>query len=743
MRKRILRKRILSVLMVFAIVCSGLSLSPAAQPKTVKATESEETEEEYTPITNASELYAIRNNLSGKYRLMNDIDLTEATAPGGAYDTGNGWTPIEGRFSGVFDGNGHRIIGMQIYGIVPEGDYYGATHIGLFSDNSGRICNLGLIDVNIHADNKDSYTGAITGINSGTIDNCYTTGKIVGGLSGIQSTAYLGGGIGGFCGQGSGTITNCYNGINITCTTDHKGFCGGITGSIDYSYPRLISTYNIGMICDGDGYALDSAEGYGEYIYFLIGTGRSARNNPNYPNPSVPLTEAQLRNKNFLTGLDFENTWYIDPYCNYKYPQLKACPQIRIDSLEIIAPPSKTEYDQGEKLNITGATARIIYEDKLEQEILLTEDMLGDYDMNKIGEQSIPIIWGNATTSFDITVNAIPVTGVKINKSSTSIYKGYTEQLSASVQPETATYKKIEWSSADETIAIVSQDGTVTGKNPGTTAIRAISQDGVMAECKVTVTVPSVILQLDAYDITINKGDTYVPTYKLSPVDSTDTVKWTSSNETVVHIDDKNQLIGVGAGVVTVTGVTGSGISAIFTVTVMQDLSEFTVLNIKDVEYTGKALTQKPTVTNGTKTLRASVDYTMEYSSNVNVGKATIKIIGLGSYKGTLMREFNILPANTVLLPKATISSIKASKKKLIIQWKRVANASGYKIEIAKNRSFTKGKKVYTEGKNTLKKTFKGTKKTTYYIRVQAYAYNGDGRISYGKFSSVKKKKTK
>lgn len=194
----------------------------------------------------------------------------------------------------------------------------------------------------------------------------------------------------------------------------------------------------------------------------------------------------------------------------------------------------------------------------------------------------------------------------------------------------------------------------------------------------------------------------------------------------------------------------GNGVSAVCTVTVMQDLSEFTVLNIKEMEYTGKALTQTPIVTNGTKTLRAGVDYTMEYSSNVNVGKATVKIIGLSPYKGTLMKEFNILPAsqmnatgNTVSLPRAAISSIKASKKKLVVKWKRVQNASGYKIEMAKNRAFTRGKKTYTVGKNTLKKTLRGAKKKTYYVRVQAYVYDENGQIHYGAYSVVKRKKTK
>lgn len=44
----------------------------------------------YIAIRTIVDLYAIRNNLSGKYILMNEIDLSKATALGGAYDTRNG-----------------------------------------------------------------------------------------------------------------------------------------------------------------------------------------------------------------------------------------------------------------------------------------------------------------------------------------------------------------------------------------------------------------------------------------------------------------------------------------------------------------------------------------------------------------------------------------------------------------------------------------------------------------------------
>ena len=59
--------------------------------------------EGYTEIRNIGDLYAIRNNPSGKYILVNDIDMS-STQKGGEYDLGRGWTPIE-TFNGTLDGN--------------------------------------------------------------------------------------------------------------------------------------------------------------------------------------------------------------------------------------------------------------------------------------------------------------------------------------------------------------------------------------------------------------------------------------------------------------------------------------------------------------------------------------------------------------------------------------------------------------------------------------------------------------
>ena len=67
---------------------------------------------------------------------------------------------------------------------------------------------------------------------------------------------------------------------------------------------------------------------------------------------------------------------------------------------------------------------------------------------------------------------------------------------------------------------------------------------------------------------------------------------------------------------------------------------------ISNKVYTGKGLTQTPTVKLGEKILVKGTDYTVSCANNVNVGKATVIITGKGSYTGTKSATFKINPAS-------------------------------------------------------------------------------------------------
>lgn len=758
MKKLHIKKVLAMFLAVALVVPSSASNLTASAATTQESNDESAIPEGYTPIYDAADLYAIRNDLEGNYIMMADIDLSEATAPGGELDTGNGWEPIDG-FKGILDGNGHYIKGLTIYGKPKKYD------VGLFgSINSSsaepKICNLGMVDVNINivrdssGYSEDSYsTAALLADGSWytKIENCFVTGQIssnVGEISGICTSDCA--------------VENVYNLAEISYTSDTDSV--RTVGIVNTYNSRAKCTYNRGEINSGDGNSKNGypigggRSGYYEYNYYLQGNSADANN-------ATPLTETQMKNSKFYTGFDFENTWFIDPYSNYPYPQLRSCPQKRINSIEVTKQPNKTVYQQGENFDFTGATLHLIYEDGLEQDVLLTKDMIGSYDMNKIGKQSIPISYcGLAETSLDITVKETAVDKVQLNKSQINLYKGKTETLSATITPSNASNKQIAWSVVKGDCVTVDNNGTITANKKGTATVRAASANGKYADCVVTVQVPCILLQLTNTNIKFKKGETKSISdtigYVMSPLDCTDSVTWKSSNDKVLQINDNESMLGLAAGKVTVTGTTTSGTTAVANVTVQRDMSEFTVTGVSNKYYTGKAIKPKFAVSDGTTTLKENEDYNVTYESNTNVGTANIKITGIDPYVGTIEQSFQILPVaeeitpddsssgnggSTITAPaKVKIRKITAGKKKLTVTWKKVAGARGYRIQIARNRAFTKSLKTYNVSANTSKKVFgRLKKKTTYYVRINAFCNDEDGNKLVGKYSTVKKKKTK
>ena len=100
------------------------------------------------------------------------------------------------------------------------------------------------------------------------------------------------------------------------------------------------------------------------------------------------------------------------------------------------------------------------------------------------------------------------------------------------------------------------------------------------------------------------------------------------------------------AGTATVT-ITGKGnftgtVNKIFTIK-PASLKAAKISGLKDMLYTGKAITQTPVVKLGTRTLKAGTDYTVKYAQNTNVGTATVTFTGKGNYVGSAQATFKIM----------------------------------------------------------------------------------------------------
>ena len=193
----------------------------------------------------------------------------------------------------------------------------------------------------------------------------------------------------------------------------------------------------------------------------------------------------------------------------------------------------------------------------------------------------------------------------------------------------------------------------------------------------------------------------------------------------------------VGTATVKITGKGNYTSSVSKTYNIKNDFKKATVSGISTKAFTGKNITQSITVKYNGKTLKKGTDYTVSYSSNKNIGTATVKITGKGSYTGTITKAFKINPA------KQEIQKLTAKSKAFFVDWAQKGSATGYEIQYATNSKFTSAKKVtITNNKTDTKTVSKLSGKKKYYVRVRSYT-TVKGTKYYGAWSSVKNVTTK
>ena len=193
----------------------------------------------------------------------------------------------------------------------------------------------------------------------------------------------------------------------------------------------------------------------------------------------------------------------------------------------------------------------------------------------------------------------------------------------------------------------------------------------------------------------------------------------------------------VGTAKVTITGKGNYTGSVSKTYSIKNDFKKATISGISNKSYTGKNITQSITVKYNGKTLKNGTDYTVSYSSNKNIGTATVKIAGKDSYTGTITKTFKINPA------KQNIQKLKSKSRSFFIDWAQKGSATGYEIQYATNSKFSGAKKVTVTNNKTDKKTIsKLSGKKKYYVRVRSYT-TVKGKKYYGAWSSTKSVTTK
>lgn len=80
------------------------------------------------------------------------------------------------------------------------------------------------------------------------------------------------------------------------------------------------------------------------------------------------------------------------------------------------------------------------------------------------------------------------VTAIELDQSKHDMFVGEVFKLQSTITPSNATNKSVSWASTDETVATVSQGGTVEAKGAGKTVVTATTENGIIAYCVVNVT---------------------------------------------------------------------------------------------------------------------------------------------------------------------------------------------------------------------------------------------------------------
>ena len=193
----------------------------------------------------------------------------------------------------------------------------------------------------------------------------------------------------------------------------------------------------------------------------------------------------------------------------------------------------------------------------------------------------------------------------------------------------------------------------------------------------------------------------------------------------------------IGIATVKITGKGNYTGSISKTFKIKNNFKKATISGISNKSYTGKNITQSITVKYNGKALKKGTDYTVSYSSNKNIGTATVKVAGKGSYTGTITKTFKINPA------KQEIQKLTAKSKAFFVDWAQKGSATGYEIQYATNSKFTSAKKVtITNNKTDTKTISKLSGKKKYYVRVRSYT-TVKGTKYYGAWSASKSVTTK
>ena len=278
------------------------------------------------------------------------------------------------------------------------------------------------------------------------------------------------------------------------------------------------------------------------------------------------------------------------------------------------------------------------------------------------------------------------VTDITLNTTSIRLEEGETFQLSATVSPDDATNKKVNWQTGNSAIAKVDETGLVSAVGVGKTTVKAKSDDGSITEtCDVevvrkVVSVEKVNLDRDVVDLKIGESVTLVATVSPANADNK-AVVWNSSDTKVATVT-AGKITGLAVGKTTVTVTTeDGGKTASCEVTVLTDVIAVTGVSldktVAEMEV-GDELTLTATVTPDDATNKnviwssSNTAVATVTDGKVTAVKAGTVIINVATEDGgktagcEITVKDKIIPVTSVSLDKTSLEMVEGGELTLV-----------------------------------------------------------------------------
>ena len=266
-------------------------------------------------------------------------------------------------------------------------------------------------------------------------------------------------------------------------------------------------------------------------------------------------------NKSDMTVYAKEEKAFIDATESYEFIGTEyPCESISLNVSNVTLNPESSTYQLVATITPDNCTDTVSYESSNSSVAIV--DNNGLITLVNDGNCEITVTCGSQTATCSVIVENVSVDCDTITLSETSITLTDKSQhdITATVTPENCTYE-VSWSSEDNDIVTIDNGGHMTAVANGTTNIIATC-GSKSASCSVTVSleeanIPCTSIQLSSDTLTFTGSGSQTLTYTVTPENTTDTITWSSDNESVATVNN-GIVTAIGNGSCTITANCGN-----------------------------------------------------------------------------------------------------------------------------------------------------------------------------------------